>query len=118
MVWETDTVDVSIQRIGITCLHDGVSLKPLDVFPAFLPDEAAPIVACYNHWDFVEPTIIDAFVDWAVPQLYLSISGLESCFVLQNHFWGAFLMLYCMDLTAHHFAIIGVYLTPAAIDAH
>ena len=28
---EIDNVDISIQRICVTCLHDGVSIKPLDV---------------------------------------------------------------------------------------
>ena len=71
-----------------------------------------PIVACDNHRGFVEPTIIDTFVDLAVPQLYLNIRGLKSCFVLQNYFWGAFLMHHCFGLTAHKCAIIGNILPP------
>ena len=117
MARETDTVVISIQRICITSLHDAVSIEPLDVFRAFLQHEATPIVACYDHWDSVEPTIIHAFVDWAVPQLYLSIGGLKSCFVLQHHFRGAFLMHYCFDLTAHHLAIVGIDLATTAVDA-
>ena len=110
-------VGISVQGIRITCLHDCVSFKPRYVIRAFLQEQAMPIVACNNHWDFVEPTIIDTLVDWAVPQLYLSIRRLKSCFVLQNHFWGALLMHYCFHPTAHEIAIIGIYLSPAAIDA-